>query len=86
MNPVFARLIDSVEILSHIKELLASRDIGETISYQDRVFKFTYVSDPNVIFSEDINARSSVLFAADLRKVLEPLNYGLIVSNKGKID
>lgn len=86
MNPILARLVDPLDILEHLKQLLISRGLGEAISYKDRIFKFTYISDPNVIFADDVNARSSVVFASEIRKVIEPLNYHLVVSGKGTSD
>lgn len=71
-------------ILQKIQGLIDNRNLKEEISYKNGFFRFVFLSDPTVIFQDDLNARSSAIFCGELRKILQPLGYQLITVQKVK--
>ena len=82
-KPIF-KTINSGEILRHIQSLIDNRNLGEEITYENRRFYFSYYPDPTVIFQDDINARSSVLFASQIKQMLIATGFDLGVKQKHK--
>lgn len=82
-KPIF-ETVNSNDILIKIKSILEKRNLGEDITYDNHIFYFSYCPDPTVIFQDDLNAKESVIFASQLRTILEPTGFKLSVKPVNK--